>query len=63
MKSLINCEHCGDTIATAYDVDHGISLKWKKAPCGEVVCEKCCEECAKQHDPYHACMFRREARL
>ena len=61
MKSQIRCEHCGDIIATAYDVDHDIPLEWEKAPCGEAVCEECCKECAKQHDPYHACRFRREA--
>ena len=33
------------------------------AGCGEKVCEACCEDCARNHDPYHACMFRREAGL
>lgn len=48
------CESCGERID---DTD------WLEAPCGEKVCEECCEDCARNHDPYHTCMFRREAGL
>jgi len=48
------CEHCGERID---DTD------WLEAPCGEKVCEACCGVCAREHDPYHACMYRREAGL
>ena len=48
------CVHCGERID---DTD------WLEAPCGEKVCEACCGVCAREHDPYHACMYRREAGL
>lgn len=48
------CESCGERID---DTD------WLEAPCGEKVCEECCEDCARNHDQYHTCMFRREAGL
>lgn len=63
MGDKIRCEYCGELIATTFDIDNDIPIKWEEAPCGEIVCEACCEECAKQHDPYHVCIFRREAGL
>lgn len=62
MRLPIHCEHCGELIAM-FDTSEDVSAEWAEAPCGEMVCEECCEECARQHDPYHACMFRREAGL
>ena len=62
MRIPIYCEHCGDRIAT-FDTVNGASCDWAEAPCGEKVCEECCAECAKQHDPHHACIYRREANL
>ena len=62
MKIPIYCEHCGELIAT-FDTNMDISVDWAEAPCGEKVCEECCAECAKQHDPYHACVYSREAGL
>ena len=60
MKIPIYCEHCGELIAT-FDTSADVTCEWAEAPCGEKVCEECCDICAQQHDPYHACMYRREA--
>lgn len=62
MKIPIHCEYCGEVIAT-FDTAEDTCVEWSEAPCGEKVCEECCNECAKQHDPYHSCMFRKEAGL
>ena len=63
MRIPIYCEHCGELIAT-FDTAEDTSAEWAEAPCGENVCDECCAECAEcaeQHDPYHACIYRREA--
>lgn len=62
MRIPIYCELCGELIAM-FDTANDISCEWAEAPCGEKVCEECCKECAEQQDPYHACMYRREAFL
>lgn len=59
MRIPINCEHCGELIAM-FDTNEDVSAEWAEAPCGEKVCEACCEDCARNHYPYHACMFRSE---
>ena len=57
MRIPIHCEHCGELIAT-FDTTEDTSVEWAEAPWGEKVCDECCAECVKQHDPYHACMYR-----
>ena len=59
MKIPIYCERCGELIAT-FDTAEDTSCDWAKAPCGERLCDECCNECAEQDDPYHACKFRRK---
>lgn len=62
MRIPIYCEHCGDLIAM-FDTSEDVSAEWAEAPCGEKVCQTCCEECSRQQAPYHCCMYAKEAGL
>lgn len=61
MRIPIYCEHCHEVI-DMFDTDLDVDNEWAKAPCGEFVCEACCEECSSQFDSYHPCTYRLEAR-
>lgn len=58
------CENCGKQIGTwGSDNDQGVSLEWAEAPCGEKVCDECCEECERENTDgmnYTGCPYKEE---
>lgn len=63
MKLPVHCEHCGKLIAT-YDTSKDTDASFLEAPCGEKVCEDCCDECDKNgvwgENTYH-CSLREDS--
>lgn len=45
MKIPVCCEKCGKLIAT-FDTHEDSDASFLEAPCGEKVCEDCCDACA-----------------
>lgn len=61
MKLPIYCDHCGELIGT-FDTEVDTTIAWAKAPCGDKVCNECCDACAENHDSvsYSGCMYRND---
>lgn len=63
MNIPIRCEKCGEIIAT-FDTRHDTSCGWAEAPCGEKVCEDCCNtcECENMNGIYYShCPYKEES--
>jgi len=48
MRIPIYCENCGKLIAT-FDTAKDTSTTWAEAPCGEKICDACCEACEREN--------------
>ena len=53
----IVCKDCGKVIA---ECDEGREHEgnWNYAPCGELICDDCCDSCYDNHEPCGECAYR-----
>ena len=47
MKIPVHCEKCGKLMAT-FDTHEDTDASFLESPCGEKVCEDCCDDCANE---------------
>ena len=50
------CADCGCVIA--HENDTFDSDDWHFAPCGEMICDDCCDYCFENHEPCGECNYR-----
>lgn len=46
----MRCEDCGEIIPE-------YMTAWAKRPCGAIVCDSCCQECASKFNPKEPCKY------